>query len=221
MRFPILASILLLCPSAALSRQSQADALASLGIKVVEPMSADELARTKARVAAELARAGATPAFQDISSDHGGRAVHLPSGLICPLGKKGQRLLLATPHSASCETINDGTVYRQTVERALPGASLDWAAAFARSNAEREPGYKPSTGLSITARPRPGSGAAEHRTLRYDSRASGRERSVRLQVGFVRGWVLTERTETRKGAQPNSLADILSEATFGLSMKPD
>lgn len=130
------------------------------------------------------------------------------------MGKKGQRILVATPNSASCETINDGAVYRKTVERAPPGASLEWAAASAQSLAGREPGYRPAPGLSVT-----GSGAVEHRTLRYFSRASGRERAVRVQVGLVRGWVLTERRETRQDAQPNSMADILSEATFGTSMK--
>lgn len=219
MRFSIAAAILLVCPSAVLAQQAQRDTLSRLGITIVEPMPAKELARTKSRVAAELARAGAATVIQDISNEHGGRAVHRPSGLICPLGKKGQRILVATPHSASCETIHDGAVYRKTVERAPTGASLEWAAASAQSAAEREPGYRPSTGLVVSGRPKAGSGAPGHRTLRYVSRASGRERAVRVQVGLVRGWVLTERAETRKDAQPNGMADILSEATFGVSMK--
>ena len=144
-----------------------------------------------------------------------------PSGLVCPLGKKDQRILVANPHSAACETVNDGTVYRKSVERAPSGATLEWAAVYAQSNAEREPGYKPSTGLTVTARPKAGSGGVEHRTIRYLSRLSGRERAVRVQVGLVRDWVLLERTETRKDAQPNSIADILNEATFGKSMKQD
>lgn len=75
MRFSVAATILLVVPSAAFSQQSQRDSLARLGIKVVEPMSAREVARTKSRVAAELVRAGAPPVFQDISDEHGGKAV--------------------------------------------------------------------------------------------------------------------------------------------------
>jgi hypothetical protein len=44
-------------------------------------------------------------------------------------------------------------------------------------------------------------------------------RSVCLQVGVVRGWLLTERRDSPKIAQPNMMADLLSEATFKLNMK--
>jgi hypothetical protein len=219
MRFSIVAAIMLACPSIALSQQSQREALARLGITLVEPMSADQVVRTKMRVGAELARARATSVFHDISNGYGGQAIHRPSGLVCPLGQKRQRILVATTDSASCETVNDGIVYRKSVERAPLGATVEWAAAYAQSSAEREPGYKPATGLTVTARPKAGSSAVEHRTLRYVSRGSGRERAVRVQVGLVRGWMLTERKETRKDAQANSMADILSEVTFGTGMK--
>jgi hypothetical protein len=75
--------------------------------------------------------------------------------------------------------------------------------------------------LSVTGTPKAGSGLAEHRTLRYFSRTGSRERAVRVQVGIVRGWVLTDRRETNKDAVPNSMADLISEATFGINMKPN
>ena len=221
MRIMIAAAALLTGSTAAFAQQSAQDVLAGLGIKVVQPMSSAELVRTRSRVAAELSRAGAASLFQDISNEHGGRARHRPSGLICPLGKKSQRVLAATPHSASCETITDGAVHRVSVERASPGASLEAIAASAVATARREPGFEPFSGLSITGRPGPGTGAVEHRTIRYASRASGRKRAVRVQVGLVGGWVLTERRETKDRAHPGDMAEILSEATFGLSMKPD
>ncbi len=219
MRFVIAVAILIICPSAAFAQQSSQDALARLGIKVVEPMSAKELARTRSRVVAELTRTGATSLFEDISNENVGQARHRPSGLVCPLGKRGQFVLEVSAHSASCETANDGAVYRKNVMRAPTGASLEAVALTAQANAQREPGYRPFSGLSVTGKPRAGSGRAEHHTLRYFSRASGRERAVRVQVGIVRGWVLTDRRETSKDAQPNNMAEILSEATFGVSMK--
>jgi len=221
MRFVIAVAILTICPSAAFAQQSSKDALARLGIKIVEPMSAKELARTRSRVVGVLTRAGATSHFEDISNENGGQARHRPSGLVCPLGKRGQSVLEASAHSASCETASNGAVYRKNVERASTGASLDVVAVNAQANAQREPGYRPFPGLSVTGRPKAGSGKAEHRTLRYFSRASGRERAVRVQVGIVRGWVLTDRRETSKDAQPNNMAELLSEATFGVSMKQD
>jgi hypothetical protein len=71
----------------------------------------------------------------------------------------------------------------------------------------------------VVGKPGEGSDAVEHRTLQFSSKASGRERNVRQQIGIVRGWLLNERRESSKNAQPNMMADILSEATFGLSMR--
>lgn len=219
MRSSLVLALLLVAPSPALAGQQSQDPLALLGIKVAKPMSTREMARTKARVADELARAGAAALFDDISDEYSGKARHRPSGLICPLGKKGQRVLAATDHWAACETSNDGAVYRTTVQRAPGDATLQSIVLSAQESARREPGYRPSSGLSVTGQPKPGSGLPEHHTLRYVSRTGGSERAVRAQVGLVRGWILTERRETRNEAQPNSFADILSEATFGLSMK--
>jgi hypothetical protein len=204
------------CPAGA--QQSSKDALARLGIKIVEPMSAKELARTKERIAAELARAGAASFFEDISDANGGRARHRPSGLVCPLGKKGQQILAASADGASCETRGEGAVYRIMVQRANAGATTESAAAAALAGAQRQPGYAPGGGLAVIARPKPGEGP-EHRTLNYVSRVNGRERAYRVQVGLVRGWILTEQRETKAGAQPNLMSDLLGEATFGLSMK--
>ena len=219
MRFVIAVAILTICSSPALAQQSSKDALARFGIKIVEPMSAKEVARTRSRVAKELARAGATSFFEDISNQNGGQVRHTPSGLICPLGKKGQSVLDASEQSATCETEANGTVYRKNVVQAPTGTVLEAVALTALANAEREPGYRPFSGLSVTGRPRAGSGLAEHRTLRYFSRAGSRERAVRVQVGIVRGWVLTDRRETNKDAGPNSMADLIDEAMFGASMK--
>lgn len=219
MRFVIAGALLAFCATDAFAQQSSKDALALLGIKIVEPMSAKEVARMKSRVLGELTRAGATSLFVDISNENGGQARHRPSGLVCPLGKKGQIVLEASAHSASCETSSNGAVYRANVELAPPGTSLDTVAAIAQANARREPGYRPFPGLSVTGRPKAGSGKAEHRTFRYFSRPSGRERAVRVQVGIVRGWVLTDRHETSKDAQSNTVAELLSEASFGVNMK--
>ncbi len=219
MRF-LIAAILIVSPAPAVAQTSSRDALAQLGIEIVEPMSAKEVAKTRSRVTAELTRAGATSFFDDISNANGGQARHRASGLVCPMGRKGQFVVEASAHSATCQTSNDGAVYRKNVVRAAAGASLEAAASTVRASAQAEPGFRPFTGMSVTAKPRPGSGAVEHRTLRYFSRASGRERSIRVQVGIVRGWILTDRRETSKDAQPNSMADVLSEVTFGSSMKP-
>ena len=221
MRFFVAAAMLSFVPSASFAQQSSQDVLARLGIKVVQPMSAKEMTRTRSRVAAELARAGATSLFEDITDEHGGKARHRPSGLICPLGKKGQRVLQASPDSASCETSNNGAVYRTNVVRAPAGAALQSVAASTLAAAASEPGYKPATGLSMTADADPESGRPEHRTYRFFSRVGGRERAVRMQVGLVRGWVLTNRRETKHDAPPNSISDVLEEATFGRSMKAD
>ena len=219
MRFFMAAAMLSFAPSASFAQQSPQDTLARLGIRVAQPMSAKEVTRTRSRVAAELARAGATSFFEDITDEYSGKARHRPSGLICPLGKKGQRVLQASPESAACETSNNRAVYRTTVVRAPPGASLDTIAAAALAAATTEPGYKPATGLSVTADADPASGRPEHRTFRYFSGVGGRERAVRVQVGLVRDWVLTTRRETKHDAPPNSISDVLEEATFGMSMK--
>lgn len=213
------AGLTLACSASA--QTSSNKALALLGIEVVEPMSAGELVRVKSRVASELNRSGSTAFFEDISDATGGKARHRPSGLVCPLGLKGQRILLASTGSASCETTKDSTVFRTRVELAPEGATVQWAAGAAQASAQREPGFKPYQGLSVEGRPKAGSNRPEHRTLHYSSRASGRERSVRVQVGLVRGWVLTERRESREKAQPSSMAELISEATFGLQMGPN
>ena len=219
MRFLMAAAMLSFAPSATFAQQSPQDTLARLGIKVAQPMSAKEVTRTKSRVAAELARAGATSLFEDITDEYSGKARHRPSGLICPLGKNGQRVLQASPETATCETSNNGAVYRTTVVRAPAGAALEPVAAAALAAASREPGYRPATGLSLTADADPASGRPEHRTFRYFSGVGGRERAVRVQVGLVRDWVLTKRRETKHDAPPNSMSDVLEEATFGTSMK--
>lgn len=219
MRFVLAAAILIVGSSAAFAQQSSRDALAALGIKIVEPMSPKELARTRSRIAAELARTGAAAHFQDVSDGYSSNGRHRPSGLTCPLGKRDQSVLEATANSATCQTASDGSVYRQSVVRAAAGATIESVALSAQANAQREPGYRPFSGMSVTGKPKAGSGATEHRTLRYFSLARGRERAVRLQVGIVRGWILTDRRETSKSAQPNTMAELLSETTFGMSMK--
>lgn len=202
-----------------LAAPPEADVLKSLGLTIVQPMSTEQLARTRQAVAAEIARAGAGALFVDESDANSGRARHVPSGLVCPLGKKGQRILAATADAASCETSAAGNVFRTSVQRTPAGATLDWAGRYAQATVTREPGYKASSGLVVLGTPKPGSDAAEHRTFVFSSKASGRDRNVRLQTGLVRGWLLTERQESPRSAQPNMMADLLSEATFGSSMK--
>jgi len=209
----------LMAPSAAFAQQSPKDVLASFGIKVVEPLTAKELAATKARVDAELAKSGATTLFDNVTDANGGKARHRASGLVCPLGKKGQRVLVASENQAVCETKDGSTRYETKLEPAPQGATLETIAAKALSDAQREPGYAPAGGMSVTAHPRPGSGLPDHQTLRFLSRIEGHERLSRLQVGIVRGWILTQRREGPvTGPQPSSMSDILGEATFGTNM---
>ncbi len=219
MRALLIAAAFFTTPYPANAHQSATDALARFGIKVVEPMSAKELERTKARVAENLARAGATPFFDDVSDVNGGRVRHRASGLVCPLGKKGQRIVAASADGASCETRGGGAVHKTIVERAPADATLDSVAAAALADAQRQPGYAPTRGLSITARPKPGADRPEHRTLQYLSRVDGRERVSRVQVGLVRGWTLIEQRETKTGEQPAMMSDLLREATFGMGMR--
>lgn len=219
MRIHVLAAAALADATSLSAQPRQEDLLKSMGITIVEPMSADQLARTRQAVAREIARAGASGLFEDASDANGGRARHLASGLACPLGKEGQRILYATATAAACETTGNGSVYRTSVERALAGATLDWAGQYAQASVSKEPGYKGSTGPMVTARPKRGSDAIEHRTLQFLSKASGRARSVRLQTGLVRGWLLSERRETAANAQSNMMADMLSATTFGLAMR--
>ncbi|MBB5716780.1 hypothetical protein FHS94_003652 [Sphingomonas aerophila] len=214
----IIAGVVMI-PGVAGAQQSSKDVLASFGMKIVEPMTAKELAATRVRVDAELARSGTAALFENVSDANGGRARHRASGLVCPLGKKGQRVLAASMDQASCETRDGSTVYKTKVERAPEGATLDTVAAKALTDAQKEPGYAASGGVSVTGHPRPGSGLPDHQTLRFLSRIDGHERASRLQIGVVRGWVLTERRETpNTNAQPSSMSEILSEATFGTSM---
>ncbi|NJC06729.1 hypothetical protein GGQ97_002522 [Sphingomonas kaistensis] len=219
MRIHLLAATALAVAIPASAQQRQDDLLKSMGITIVEPMSAEQLARTRQAVAAEIARAGASGLFEDASDVNGGKARHLPSGLSCPLGKKGQRILYATATAAACETSGNGSLFRASVERAPADATLDWAEQYAQAAAVKEPGYKPWTGMLLTARPKRGSDAIEHRTLQFSSKASGRARNVRVQTGLVRGWLLTERSDSAANAQPNLMADMLSATTFGLAMR--
>lgn len=219
MRAWVIAAGVLMISGAAGAQQSPKDALASFGIKMVEPMTAKELAVTKMRVDAELAKSGTAALFDNVSDANSGKARHLASGLVCPLGKKGQRVLAASVDQASCETKDGSTVYETKVERAPEGATLETVAAKALADAQKEPGYAASGGVSVNGHPRPGSGLPDHQTLRFLSRIDGHVRVSRLQIGVVRGWVLTERRETpNTNAQPSGMGDILSEATFGTSM---
>jgi len=195
----IAASVLLVSPAAS-AQQSSKDILASFGIKIVEPMTAKELTAAKARVDAELEKSGTAALFENVSDANGGKARHRASGLVCPLGKKGQRVLAASMAEASCETKDGSTIYQTRVEKAPEGATLE-------------------TAVAVTGHPRPGSGRPDHQTLRFLSQISGQERLSRLQIGVVRGWVLTERRITsNKNAKPSTMADVLSEATFGTGM---
>jgi hypothetical protein len=208
---------LIACPAAA--QQTQRDALAGLGLKLVQPMSPAEIAAMRAKVDAALAGAGATAWFENVTDASAGQARHRPSGLICMLGKPGQRLVSASEHDAACETKEEGTVYRISVRRAPADATLEIVAAEAAAVAQQEERYAPYRGPSVTARPKPGSGMPEHRTLRFTSRIDGRERMVRLQVALIRGWILTSRREGPKDTSALGIAEMLQEATFGSEMK--
>jgi hypothetical protein len=221
MRSALITVGLLMISSSADAQQSSKDALARLGIKIVEPMSAKEMAATKSRVASELARSGTAALFDDISDATGGRVRHRASGLVCPLGKKGQRVLAASSDAVACETSNGSAVYKTNVARAPAGATLESVAAAALAEAQRERGYTPYGGLSVIARHKEGSGRPDHRTFRYLSRVGGPQRVSQVQIGLVRDWILVERRETSKttAQQPFTMSDLLSEATFGLSMR--
>lgn len=209
----------LMIPGASFAQQSSKDTLAGLGIKMIEPMTAKELAATKKRVDAELAHSGTAAWFDNISDVNGGKVRHRASGLVCPLGKKGQRVVAASVDQASCETIDGSTVYETEVRKAPEGATLETVAAKALADAQSEPGYAAFSGMSVSGHPRPGSGLPDHRTLRFTSRIDGHERVSRLQTGIVRGWILTQRRETPKtDAQSMGMSEVLSEATFGVNM---
>src|SRR5687768_8414896 len=117
MRIHVLAAAALADATSLSAQPRQEDLLKSMGITIVEPMSPDQLARTRQAVTREIARAGASGLFEDASDANGGRARHLASGLACPLGKKGQRILYATATAAACETTGNGSQYRTAVER--------------------------------------------------------------------------------------------------------
>jgi hypothetical protein len=122
---------------------AQKHALARMGITIVEPMSAEQVAATKARVQAEIERSGAGAWFEDRTDANGGKARHRPSGLICPLGGKGQRIVAASADAATCETTNGNDVYRIDVVRAPAGATLESVVAAEQAAVQREPGYAP------------------------------------------------------------------------------
>lgn len=217
MRLFATAVVILAC-SSSVAAQQPANPLAALGIKIVEPMTAAELAAIKAQIAAELASSQMTPFFEDISTPNGGQVRHRQSGLKCPFGKNGQRVQ-ATAQSAVCETIDDGATFRTTVVLAPANTTLASATASAQAAAEREPGYKPFRGPVVTAHPKPGSGQPDHNTIRFFSKAGGQKHAVRLQVGLVRGWLLTSRKETKDFGQTTGMAELLQEATFGVGME--
>jgi hypothetical protein len=216
-----LAAAALALSGPAVAAQADKDALAKMGITIVEPMSAEQVAATRERVRAEIERSSAGAWFEDATDTSGGKARHRPSGLHCALGGKGQRIVAASAEAATCETANGNALYRIDVVRAPPGATLASVVAAARASVEREPGYAPQTGPTIVAHPKPGSGLPDHETLRFSSKVVGDERMSRVQVGLVRGWILTNRRITPKAkAAPFSMGEMMSEATFGIEMKP-
>lgn len=219
MRLWVIAAGILLVPGAVSAQQSDEDVLASMGIKIVQPMTARELAETKRRVAAELARSGHAALFDDISDSGGGKVRHRPSGLVCSLGERGQRIIAASPDQAACESLADSTTYRTRVERAPEGATLESVAMRTLAAIEQEREYSPQEGLAVTGTPRPGSGRPNHRTFRFTSQSAGRQQASRIQVGIVRGWVLIERRDgPNRRSQESLMGDLMSEATFGSSM---
>lgn len=219
MRAWIIAAGVALIPLAASAQQSPKDVLANFGIKIVEPMTAKQVTATKARVDAELAKSRTAGLFDNVSDANGGKARHRASGLVCPLGKKGQRVLAASTDKVLCETKDGSTVYETKVEKAPEGTTLETVVANALADSQKEPGYVASGGVMVTGHPRPGSGMPEHRTMRFLSRIDGRERVSRLQIGIVRGWILIERRVTpNTNVSPSIMGDVLSEATFGTGM---
>lgn len=220
MRLWVIAASMMLVPGTVSAQQSDEDVLASMGIRIVQPMTPSELAETRQRVAAELARSGHAALFDDVSDAGGGKVRHRASGLVCALGEPGQRIIAASSDQAACEYVADSTTYRKRVARAPEGASLESIAARTLAAIEQEPGYRSQEGLAVTGTPRPGSGRPDHRTFRFTSRNEGRERASRIQVGIVRGWVLSERRDGRnRRSQEALMGDLMSEATFGSSME--
>jgi hypothetical protein len=207
--------------TACAAQQVPNSGIPGLSFTVVEPMTPRQVAETKARVAGELAKSGAGPWFEDATDQTSSRARHKPSGLLCPLGKKGQRIVSASADFATCETRNGDSRYVTTVTRAPAGTTLASLAAEARGAAQREPGFSPYQGPAIVGHPGSEAGLPDHETIRFLSRLEGRERLVRVQIGIVRGWILTERRVSGKDSQnPIGMMEILAEATFGHKMKP-
>lgn len=219
MRACLIAAGSVLLAGSAAAQQSPRDALARLGIKMVEPMSAKELAATKARVDAQLSKSGAAASFDNISDANGGKVRHRPSGLVCSLGENGQSVEAGPADGATCRGKDGNALYEMKVVRAPAGATLTSVAHAALADARTEPGFKPSGGLSVSGHPQEGSGRPDHETFRFTSRVDGRERASRLQVGIVRGWVLTDRSMTPKSAaQPSMMSTLLEESSFGSNM---
>lgn len=217
----IIGAMALAMPLQVSAQRPSKDVLAGLGLTMVEPMSPEQTAETKSEVDAALAEAGVSSWFENMTDRNAGQAKHLPSGLVCLLGRKGQRVISASANGAACMTRNGDTSHFTTVVRAPAGTTLDTAAATALAEAQKESSYAPFRGITVTGRPKPGSGLPEHRTIRFSSRVDGRKRASIEQVGVVRGWILTERNVGPiTKAQPPSMAGILAEATFGSNMTP-
>lgn len=206
----------------AVTVQQPSDALSKLGFKIAQPMSDKDRAALRARIDASLAKSGDVAFFDDVTDAYSGKVRHRGSGLVCPLGKKGQRIVSASVEAAECETRQSNAIYRTSVTRALAGSTLTSIEAAAQTAAEHEPHYAAMGGAHVEARPDLGSGRPEHRTLRFVSKVDGHDRASRVQVGLVRGWVLTERHEYAGTAvPPMGMADLLEETMFGSSIKPD
>lgn len=200
-----------------------ADPLAAFGIKMLQPKTTAQVAEIRARIVEELARTGATTAFEDVTDASGGRVRHRASGLVCPLGAKGDSVQAPSADEAVCRSRDEGAAYEMRVARVRDGATLAFVYDAALTAARRETGFAPYRGISIEGRSKPGSGKPDHRTIRYFSRVDGRPQLTRLQVGLVDGWLLTDR---KTGAPPrdtstSDMSELLSEAMFGANMRRD
>ena len=195
--------------------------LAELGLKVVQPMAPEEVARTRARVDAEIARSGAPAGvLENVTDANGGRVRHAASRLTCALGATGQSVRSSGADQVACQYLNGGTLHRLSAVRAPAGATLVTVADAALAEARREPGFAFTAGSHAEGHPQPGSGLPDHRTLVFQSRVDGRERWSRLLVGLVDGWVLTERSLAPSPPQAFDFSVLISEATFGSQMRP-
>lgn len=212
---PLIALLLAAAPA----QQSPEEGLAAMGITIAKPMPAEEAARVKARIAAELAKPGMREAFADASDAYNGKLRHKASGLVCLFGSEGQSVS-PEGEGALCRTTGEHGWSETRVVRAERGAKLDALAAAAAAQAQGEPGFRPMRGPQTVAMPKKGSGLPEHRTLRWISKADGSEHAIRLQLGVIRGWVLTERSVGPVPAAAKfDMGELLAETMFGHNMK--